>query len=319
MTTSFRVLMKMDGPREQWEEEWLKHRLTGIGASEIAGILLKPDGSSFSPWDTPLSVYVNKIEGVSKEDSLQMELGRELEPFLRRKFNEWLLEKEGIEVAPMENMMLQHLHHDIVICTPDFLFMHPHKGIGGCEFKTASEYAKAEWGNDEVPEQYYLQTQYCMAVTGAQYWYLAYLLGNRKFEVLYITRNETIVNTMIGAADSYWINHIIPRIPPAPTGAAVDSTALKSIYSRHVPEKTVELPDLEKAYSEIFRLQAEGKKIEAQIELNKQIIQAKMGDAEVALFGLKDNGKMKKATWKKTADSYIEAHTRKGGRPFRVW
>lgn len=51
-------------------------------------------------------------------------------------------------------------------------------GVGTCIFeaKTASAYKAGEW-EDAIPDEYMLQVQHCMAVTGYQGTYIAVLIG----------------------------------------------------------------------------------------------------------------------------------------------
>ena len=62
-------------------EEWLEERRKRIGGSDAAGIL------GLNPYSSPLAVYMDK-KGLTpeREDNLAMELGRELEEFVAKKF-----------------------------------------------------------------------------------------------------------------------------------------------------------------------------------------------------------------------------------------
>ena len=51
----------------------------------------------------------------------------------------------------------------------------------GLECKTASEYLKKEWKDEEIPVAYLLQCQHYMAVTGYEAWWIAVLIGGNKF------------------------------------------------------------------------------------------------------------------------------------------
>ena len=46
----------------------------------------------------------------------------------------------------------------------------------GLECKTASEYLKKEWKDEEIPVAYLLQCQHYMAVTGYEAWWIAVLM-----------------------------------------------------------------------------------------------------------------------------------------------
>ena len=295
-------------------EEWLNMRKDAVGASEMAGIM------GYSPWQTALSLYVEKVEGgMNREESLAMELGKELEPFLRRKFVQWLETNEGVEgeVVFSDKVILRHPEHEVIRCSPDDLFIHPTKGLSGVEYKTASEFAKDQWSDTDVPDAYYIQCQGCMAVTGLSEWYLAYLIGNRKFDCLLVPRNEEVINSIIIECLSFWNNFVIPKTAPAPTGAAIDTKALKTIYP--TGEGTIDLPELEGSYDQLKTYTAEQKALDEKIQAIKNEIMAEMGSSEVAVFGEKENGKPKRAVWKMTDPVEVKAYTRKGSRVFRTY
>ena len=68
-------------PVPEKHEDWLEIRKKGIGGSDVAGIL------GVSHWASPLTVYLDKVgETQKKETSEKMEIGTELEPYLREKF-----------------------------------------------------------------------------------------------------------------------------------------------------------------------------------------------------------------------------------------
>lgn len=304
-------------------EDFLEIRRSGIGASEVAGVM------GLSPWQTPLSIYVEKVEGLEdQEESLQMELGLELEPFLQRKFTQWLQKNEGVVIMPAqeetpfeptfeEKYMYAHDDYPFIRCTPDDMFIHPEDGLVGVEYKTSSEYMKDEWGEDEVPTQYYLQVQANLFVTGCDKWYLAYLIGNRKFDVIVIKRNEEVIEKIKNACVEFWTECIEKEIPPAPTGADIDFNALKAIYPEG--EGEVVMPELEEVYDELKRYEEQRGEIEEHINKCKQEIMSAMQDKEVLIFGEKENGRPKKATWKKTEDKPVKAYIRTGSRVFRTY
>lgn len=50
----------------------------------------------------------------------------------------------------------------------------------GLEIKTAGVSQYKKWKGDEIPDAYYCQCLHYMAVTGADYWYIAVLLGGNE-------------------------------------------------------------------------------------------------------------------------------------------
>ena len=129
--------VKLADTRHMPKEKWLEMRRQGIGGSDAAAIL------GLSPYKSPLLVYYEKVHGTVQEDSLAMELGRELEPFLRRKFACWLKEQEGCSVAVEEvPFLLQHPEHPFLLANLDGRIHHPEHGPCGLELKTAGEFMR---------------------------------------------------------------------------------------------------------------------------------------------------------------------------------
>lgn len=309
----FQVVAKLN---DISEEEWLALRRQGIGASEIAGVL------GLTPWATPLSIYFEKVTGeTTRQESLAMELGKELENFMERKFRQWMADNEQLEIETfMAPMLIRSTEpgYEFMLATPDGLFNHPEHGLRGVEYKTASEFKREEWKDDDVPDAYYMQCQQCMFVTKLDLWYLAYLIGNRQFNVKVIPRNENVIAAMKERARVFWEEFVQKQIPPAPTGGAIDTEMLKQVYG--VPEdKIVDLPEMVGTYDELMSVMGQIKLLENKRELLRQKIMAEMKDAEVAVFGERPDGKMKKATWKMTQDIVVKEHVRRGGRKFDVW
>ena len=68
---------------EMSHDEWLKRRFESIGASESGSIL------GINPYKTAVDVYYEKVDRVTDfPDNLNMWLGRELEPIIKKKFEE---------------------------------------------------------------------------------------------------------------------------------------------------------------------------------------------------------------------------------------
>ena len=76
-----------------------------------------------------------------------------------------------------------------------------HPDLGNCVFeaKTASAYRESEW-NDAIPDEYILQVQHYLAVTGYMGAYIAVLIGGntfRSFRWKFIERDEELISMLI--------------------------------------------------------------------------------------------------------------------------
>ena len=268
-------------------EEWLELRKKGIGGSDIGKIL------GLSNWGSPLSVFVDKTTPVqeSDEENLAMELGLELEPFLRRKFERWVAKEEGIEVCiRRNNFVLADDKFSYMIADIDGDFVHPTHGRTGVELKTVSEMGHVNWKDDEIPDQYYAQVQWYLMVTGYKIWYLVYLVGNRKLGVKIIERNDEFIENMRGQAVDFWNNFILTNTAPSPIGKDVDHDAILALWPTETAGEQIEYtdPEVQKQLAEVMdgydKANEMKHHIDAIIKEGKQYIEFLMKDAETMLF-----------------------------------
>lgn len=279
--------IKLVDTRTITREEWLNWRKKGIGGSDVSALL------GLNPWRSPLALYYDKVgENEDEEESIAMELGKELEPFLRRKFEKWMLKNEGIAIEVEEEpFMMQHPEYEWALANIDGKFEHPEKGLCGLELKTTNEFARADWDEDALPDYYYTQIQWYMGVTGLKTFYVGYLIGNRKFDAKEVPRNDEVIEVILEKTKDFWNNHVLAKIPPAPIGLGSDTDTLKKLYPEE-DGQVVELheyQDKRDKYKELMKQKAE---LEKEIEAIKQQFMAAMGESEVAIVG------DRKVTWK---------------------
>lgn len=269
------------------KDDWLVARKKGIGGSDIAGIC------GLSSYASPLSIYLDKTDQASRDDkeNIAMELGLELEPFLSKKFTKWMGEKEGLDIE-LKKMpwILQHDTIDYFLVNLDRWFEHPQKGSCPVELKTTTEFKREQWRDDEVPDEYYLQCQWQLLITGWKFCYLAFLIGNRTFDVKVIPRNEKVIENLKNKATTYWEENIIKNQPPAPIGLASDTEALKILYPEEYADSVMELTDKEEGeIVDMVAIIEEQDAIEKAAKKEKtkaqQIIKAKIADKEYMVAG----------------------------------
>lgn len=221
-----------------------------------------------------------------------MELGKELEPFLRRKFEKWMLKNESITIQVEEEpFMLQHPEYEWALANIDGKFEHPGKGLCGLELKTTAEYNRDYWKDDELPDFYYVQTQWYMGVTGLKTFYVGYLIGNRKFDAKEIPRNDEVIKTIFEQAKDFWFNNVLAKIPPAPIGLSSDTYTLKKLYPVE-DGQVIELHEFRDKRDRFKELNKQKAEIEKEMEAIRQQFMAAMGEAKVAIVG------DKKVVWK---------------------
>jgi len=272
--------------------DWLKWRQKGIGGSDIASVC------GINQWKSPLALWHEKTEKIKDEgeENLPAELGTYLEPFMKERFEKWIKKEEGIDIVVVNiPYILQHKENPIALANLDGILLHPDKLACITEYKTTSEYFYKSWQDENLPDNYYLQVQWYLYVTGLEYCYLSFLIGNRKFDVLIIERNQEVIDEIVEKAEHFWNTFVVPKVAPAPSGDISSSEALKSIYPKEEEGTIVDLTgdgDLEHNFVKVDFVNEQIKGLKEELEVNKQAIKAKQGIAEVLICG------EKKATWK---------------------
>ncbi|MGB3782603.1 MAG: YqaJ viral recombinase family protein [Priestia megaterium] len=200
------------------EAEWLEHRQKGIGGSDAGAI------AGLSKWKSPIGVYLDKI-GESPSGSSSSEaayFGHVLEDVVAQEFSK----RTGLKVRKRQ-AILQHPKHSFMLANVDRLIIGKKEGL---ECKTASEYLKNDWEEEEIPAQYLIQCQHYMAVTGYEAWWIAVLIGGNKFVHKKIERDEEIINYLIEIESDFWNNHVFKKNPPAFDGSEASTNLLKAMY-----------------------------------------------------------------------------------------
>jgi putative phage-type endonuclease len=274
---------------EMSHEEWLQARRKGIGGSDAAAI------AGLNKWKSPVAVYLEKI-GQAPEEKVNSEAaywGTMLEDVVAQEFSK----RTGLKVR-RRNAILQHPEHSFMLANVDRLIVGEKTGL---ECKTASEYLKEEWKDDEVPAQYLLQCQHYMAVTGFDSWWIAVLIGGNKFVYKKIERDEDIIQYLIQIESDFWNNHVLKKNPPMFDGSDASCDLLKALYPTAKFDEEIELPpdaaDLIAKYEQAKQEEAEA--AERRKEAENQL-KAMLGDYEKGFAGERI------ITWKNVRSSRVD-------------
>ena len=173
-------------------ETWLSYRATGIGASEIAGVL------GASSWESPLTVYRGKVEPPPhRDDEEWMQWGLLLEPAIRAELGR----RAGVTFdAERSGWMLRSVEHQWATATPDEVTTDGEP----CEVKNlAWGYDPEEWESG-IPEKYRLQCQHQMLVTGASRCLFGALLHGQRLVWEWIPRDEDTIRRIVVAGAEMW-------------------------------------------------------------------------------------------------------------------
>ena len=206
-------------------------RTTGIGGSDIGAIM------GINPWCSPLDVYLRKV-GITAEEpeNEAMWWGTELEPVILRRY----CEQNQRKLAPFCHPA-RMIDPDWAYASPDGLIVdvgHVTHPLWGVEVKTAGATMSREWGEEDeepprIPPHYEYQCRWGMWVLGLERWDIAVLIGGNTYRQYTLTWDETDQDIMIEDAIDFWENHVLPRIPPEPTGHPAEAHALQSLHPEH--------------------------------------------------------------------------------------
>lgn len=257
--------------KELSHEDWLEYRRRGIGGSDVAAIC------QMSRYKSPMAVYLDKIGEISPiEDDPKMKAGRILEPVIA----EWFAEETGYR-AWQQHAIFQHREHSFMLANIDRWLPGQNAGL---ECKNTSEYAAGDWEGVEAPREYILQCNHYMAVTGADRWYLAVLIGGWNFQWRVIERDEELIQSLIEIERAFWHNHVLAQNPPAISHQ--DTDYLKNLYPSSAPESIIHLPDQEAwpIMQSLFDARRTKRFAEEQERTAKNQLMGMMGEAEKAYY-----------------------------------
>lgn len=272
---SCELILKAGAPRE----EWLAVRNTGIGGSD-AGVVL-----GLNKWKSPITLWAEKTGRAAPDDmagNMAVEAGTRLEPVVA----DWFSDETGRKVK--RRGTLRSMAHPFMLANVDRWVIGENAGL---EIKTTNAFSAAAWDGDEVPDSYYAQCLHYMAVTGAEKWYIAVLIGGQDFRWKVIPRIEDDIRALEKEEADFWKHVQDGTMPPEIDGSESTARTLSALY-REKPE-AVELPeeamDLIRRYDEWT---ARKKEAEDGIRSCKNGLMALMGEAETA------TADGRKITWK---------------------
>jgi putative phage-type endonuclease len=263
-------------------QEWLAQRRTGIGGSDVAGIL------GLSRWKSPLDVYLDKTgEAASTAETEPMRWGTLLEPVILAEFSR----RTGVTVEKPRD----------IIRDPGFPWMLASLDGWAPELEAVVEVKTARtsdgWGDDgsgEIPAYYQTQVAHYMAVTGATIAFVPVLIGASEFRVYQVERDEVLIRDMVEAERVFWHDHVLAGVPPEPVNAA-DAARLWSRDSGETIEVAGEVAD---DVEELRHLKAQAKEIEERIGSIEDRLKVAFRDSSAIAYGGKTLATFKAQTRK---------------------
>lgn len=258
--------------RNMSRAEWLERRRKSIGGSDAAAVL------GLSKYSTPYTVWADKTGKLpDKPDSEAMRLGRDLEDYVARRWQEETGKKVRRLQAMLYNPLYPFAHADV-----DRMVVGEDAGL---ECKTTSTLDVRQFRGVEFPEKYYVQCVHYMAVTGAKRWYLAVLVFGRGFYTYTLERDQAEIDALMDAEGRFWRDHVSQDVPPPPDGSEATAEALQTIYAESAGGGC-QLIGREKLLEEYTELQSRKKELEARMSEIANTIKADMQEADCGSCGL---------------------------------
>lgn len=200
-----------------------------IGGSDAAAVI------GMSRWQTPLQLWAIKtgqIENLN-EETLPQWCGKELEDVVAKRY----MIETGKKVR-RDNSTIFHKQYPFLAC-------HIDRKVEGedtiLQCKTVSAYKEKEWDGEDIPIEYIIQEYHELACTGYKKAIIACLIGNHKFIIKEIERDEKVLKNLIDKEVYFWREFVEKKVMPGV--AANDDSVLNQLFPHTEEGIIIPLPD----------------------------------------------------------------------------
>lgn len=211
----YEVVCRADDP------DWLRLRLTGIGASEAAALI------GVNPWKSAIQLYAEKTGALKADDLSDNEAvfwGTKLEAVVRDVYGE--RSRRHIDKG---GLLLRSRRYPWALCTLDGWTSDIELGpYWPLEIKTAGASKASDWV-DGPPEAYVVQVNWQMLVTDTRRATIACLLGGQKLVWCDVERDEQLVRKLVHHGGEFW-DRVLAQNPPLPDGTEGARRTLHALY-----------------------------------------------------------------------------------------
>lgn len=249
-------------------EKWLEARAIGIGGSDAAVIM------GMNQYKSTYQLWLEKTGQVEPPDLSHVQAvywGSKNEANIA----DWFQEETGKKVKRLGT--LRSKEYPFMLANVDRTVVGENAGL---EIKTAGVRQYRKWKDDEIPDAYYCQCLHYMAVTGADYWYIAVLLGGNEAKWKRIERNEEDIQHLIMAETDFW-KLVETRAPPPVDGSDSCAAALFAQYKGGDPNYSIILPpDIDGVIASLEDDKAIMDALKKQITEKENRLKALLGNAE---------------------------------------
>ena len=276
-------------------EDWLAVRNTGIGGSDAAA------ACGLNPYMSMLELWLIKTgrmnpdlsDGLMENAYSPLYWGKELEPLVAKFYTA----KTGNKVRRV-NAVLQHPDADKSFMLANLDYAVNKSEIGVLEIKTAGEHGAKLWKHG-VPLYVTCQVQHQLAVTGKSLAHVCVLICGHESRVYEIKRDDILIEQLIKQERRFW-EYVQKDIAPPSDGSDSSAKAITQLYSKSIPDKTLDYSqntDMNQLFGQLLAEKNLMEVHQENYESLKQRIQMHIKDAEKAVFSLGS------ISWKKAKDS----------------
>ena len=185
---------------------------------------------------------------------------------------------------------------------------HPEYGTCIFETKTASAYKAGEW-DDAIPDEYILQTQHYMAVTGYRGAYIAVLIGGNTFRWKFIERDEELISMLVDLEENFW-HHVQTNTPPPMDGSDASAKFLAERFTDSIPKSQITLPDTATELLQQYDTACEQLNIaNEKKQYAENLLKEMLGSNEIGTAG------DRAITWKSVVQERLDSKTLKAEHP----
>lgn len=249
-------------------QKWLETRNAGIGGSDASVIM------GLNPYKSPYQLWLEKTGQAEAPDLSHVQAvywGSKNEANIA----DWFQEDTGKKVRKLGT--LRSRAHPFMLANVDRAVMGEEAGL---EIKTAGVSQAKKWKGDEIPDAYYCQCLHYLAVTGANKWYIAVLIGGNESLYKVVERNEDDIKALIEAEADFW--HMVEtNTPPPVDGSASCAAALATQYKGGDTAYSISLPsDANDVIESLENDKAIMDALKKQITEKENRLKALLGNAE---------------------------------------
>jgi putative phage-type endonuclease len=278
--------------------EWLGLRKKGIGGSDASVIC------GVNRWKSPVELWMEKTNKLPYQEAGEAAYwGTQLESLVRNEFTK----RTGIEVIEAKQL-LQSEDYPFMHANLDGICEHPNFGKCVFEAKTSSAYRESEW-RESIPDEYVLQVQHYLSVTGHKGCYVAVLIGGNSFRWKFVERDEELIEMLIQLEAEFW-DCVQSDVPPPLDGSEASAKFLAQRFPDSIPESKIELPanaaELIRQYDEACE---QLERIEEQKHEAENLLKQMLGDNEAGIAG------DRVITWKSVSQERFDNKTLKAEHP----